>query len=147
MPRKGKLPDRALIVREYAELKLLVQTFADGHHDLIRTVMTSYELIPLGMMSPDLNSYLALVKSAGVMFEIAVRLAAPITVAIFIQNIATAVLSKSLQQLNLMVVQLPAHIAILLLIIGLGAEDFVHAIKDLMETIPGLSLAILVGAT
>ena len=134
------------LARMFNGFGMLIFVAIGGHHALIQTVMASFERMPLGVMTPDLNSYLAIVKSASIMFEIGVRIAAPITVAIFIQNVATGVLSKSLQQLNLMVVQLPAHIAILLLIIGLGAQDFVDAIKDLLETIPGLSLAILFGA-
>lgn len=125
---------------------LLVFVAIDGHHELIRLVTLTFSEIPIGLASPDLNGYLALVHSGSVMFEVAVQLAAPITVAIFVQNIATGVLSKSLQQLNLMVVQLPAHIGIVLLIIGLGAEDFTHAMKDILEASPGRVAAVVMGA-
>ncbi len=134
------------LARMFNGFGVLIFVALDGHLELLRIVSLTFSEIPIGVSGPDLDGYLALVYSGSAMFEIAARLAAPITVTIFIQNVATSVLSKSLQQLNLMVVQLPAHIGIVLLIIGFGASDFVHGIKDLMEQAPGRVLAVVLGA-
>ncbi|MFT5695368.1 MAG: flagellar biosynthetic protein FliR [Myxococcota bacterium] len=134
------------LAQAFNGIGMLVFLALDGHHQLIHLVALSFNEMPIGTAEVDTGAYLAFAQSASVMFEIAVRLSAPITVAIFIQNIATGVLSKSLQQLNLMVVQLPAHIGLLLLILGMGAGDFVHAIKDVLETSPGRVMAVVLGA-
>ncbi len=134
------------LARTFNGFGMLVFLAIDGHHELIKVVAITFNEIPMGLGVPDIGSYLALVHSGSVMFETAVRLAAPITVAIFIQNVATGVLSKSLQQLNLMVVQLPAHIGILLVILGFGAGDFINAIQNMLEASLGRVMAVVLGA-
>ncbi len=134
------------LARMFNGFGLLVFLVLDGHHELIKIVALTFREIPIGLATPDVGAYLALAHSGGIMFEIAVRLAAPISVAIFIQNVATGVLSKSLEQLNLMVVQLPAHIGIVLLMIGFGASDFINGIRDMLELSPGRVLAVVLGA-
>lgn len=134
------------LARTFNGFGMLVFLALDGHYELLKIVSLTFSEIPMGVGIPDIESYMALVQSGSVMFEIAARLAAPITVTILIQNVATGVLSKSLQQLNLMVVQLPAHIGILLLMIGFGAGDFVHAMKNLLELSPGRVIAVVLGA-
>ena len=57
----------------------------------------------------------------GVIFRVAVHLAAPVTAAMIISNVAVGILGRSIPQLNLMALQLPAHVATTLLILGLGA--------------------------
>ncbi len=135
------------LARMFNGFGLLVFLGLDGHHELIRIVSMTFRELPLGLTSPDVGAYLALAHAGSVMFEIAVRLAAPVTVAIFVQNVATGVLSKSLQQLNLMVVQLPLHIGIVMLIIGFGATDFTDGIRDMLEMSPGRVLAVVLGAS
>lgn len=135
------------LARMFNGFGLLVFLALDGHHELFRLLAITYEELPIGLRAPDLDAYLAVGLAGGVMFEIAARLAAPITVAIFIQNVATGVLSKSLQQLNLMVVQLPAHIGILLLILGFGAPEFIDGLKDMLELSPARVLAVVLGET
>lgn len=134
------------LARTFNGFGLLVFLAIDGHYELLNILALTFNEIPMGIGMPDIGSYIALAHSGSVMFEIAARLAAPITVTIFIQNVATGVLSKSLQQLNLMVVQLPAHIGILLLILGFGAGDFMHAMKNILELFPGRVLAVVLGA-
>ncbi|MDP6980473.1 MAG: flagellar biosynthetic protein FliR [Myxococcota bacterium] len=133
------------LARMFNGFGLIVFLALDGHHELIRLLAITFEELPLGLRSPDLTAYLALAHAGSVIFEIAARLAAPITVAIFVQNVATGVLSKSLQQLNLMVVQLPLHIGIVLLIIGFGAPELIDGLRDMLEMSSSRVLAVVLG--
>ncbi len=135
------------LARMFNGFGLLVFLAVDGHHELFRLLAITFEELPIGLRDPDLTAYLALGHAGSIIFEIAARLAAPITVAIFVQNVATGVLSKSLQQLNLMVVQLPAHIGIVLLIIGFGAPEFIDGLKDMLELSPDRVLSVVLGKT
>ena len=67
----------------------------------------------------------------------AFQLAAPISISIFVQNIATGVLARAMPQLNLLLVNLPLHVGMMLFLFGFGATEFVHAFKDILEAWPG----------
>ncbi len=135
------------LARTFNGFAVMIFLAINGHHDLLRSVALSFSELPPGSGGLGVEAFYRSARTGSVIFEIGARMAAPITVAIFVQNVATAVLSKSLQQLNLMVVQLPAHIGLCLVILGLGAGEFMHAFKDVIELVPGRVLAILLGAT
>ena len=40
-------------------------------------------------------------------------------------------------QLNLLLVNLPLHVGMMLFLFGFGATEFVHAFKDILEAWPG----------
>lgn len=117
----------------------------NGHHELIRGIALSFTAIPIGGGLPDTSIFLEVARMGSVIYEVALRIAAPVTVAIFIQNIATGMLGRAMPQLNLLLVNLPLHVGMLLLIVGLGASDFVHAFKDVLEAWPDEVFGIVLG--
>ena len=116
-----------------------------GHHDLIRGITISFAALPVGGSLPTEDVFLGIARLGGVIWKIAFQLAAPITVAIFVQNIATGLLGRAMPQLNLLIVNLPLHVGMLLLIIGLGAGDFIHGFKDVIEFWPSQVFGIVMG--
>lgn len=105
----------------------------------------SFTVIPIGGGLADTNMFYEVAKMGGVIYEVALRLAAPVTVAIFIQNIAVGMLGRAMPQLNLLLVNLPLHVGMLLLIVGLGASDLVHAFKDVLEIWPDEVFGVMFG--
>lgn len=126
---------------------MLIFLVIGGHHDLIRGITMSFTALPIGGALPSEEMFLAVARLGSVIWEIAFRLAAPITVAIFVQNIATGLLGRAMPQLNLLIVNLPLHVGILLLIVGLGAGDFIHGFKDIIEVWPGQVFELVIGGT
>ena len=124
---------------------MLIFLVIGGHHELIRGITLSFSALPIGGGLPGEEVFLAVVRLGGVIWKIAFQLAAPITVAIFVQNIATGLLGRAMPQLNLLIVNLPLHVGMLLLIIGLGANDFIHAFKDILEVWPSQVFEIVIG--
>ncbi|HHK42229.1 MAG TPA: type III secretion protein [Planctomycetaceae bacterium] len=116
-----------------------------GHHELIRGITESFAVLPIGGALPDEEIFLAVARLGSVVWEVAFKLAAPITVAIFVQNVATGLLGRAMPQLNLLIVNLPLHVGMLLLIVGLGASDFTHAFKDVIEFWPSRIFGLLMG--
>jgi flagellar biosynthetic protein FliR len=124
---------------------MLIFLVIGGHHDLIRGISLSFSALPIGGGLPSEDVFLAVARLGSVIWQIAFQLAAPITVAIFVQNIATGLLGRAMPQLNLLIVNLPLHVAMLLLIVGLGATDFIHAFKDLIEVWPTQVFDLVIG--
>ncbi len=124
---------------------MLIFLAIGGHHDLIRGIAASFTLFPVGGGLGETEVFHELARLGGIIYEVAFRLAAPVTVAIFIQNVATGVLGRAMPQLNLLLVNLPLHVGMLLLIVGLGANDLAHAIEDVLEGWPERVVAVLAG--
>ena len=69
----------------------------------------------------------------GVLFEVAVRIAAPVTAAMLLANIAVGILGRTIPQLNLMALQLPAHVGVTLLLMGVGASLFGNEVQRIFD--------------
>ena len=48
-------------------------------------------------------------------------------------------------QLNLLLVNLPLHVGMMLFIVGFGAVEFVHAWKDVLEVWPSRVFEVVIG--
>ena len=75
----------------------------DGHHLLIQGLIRSFEVVPPGglhLMAGHLRVFLDL---AGGIFEIAVRIAAPVLAGLLITDTAMGLLSRAIPQLNVFV--------------------------------------------
>ncbi|MFK7898696.1 MAG: flagellar biosynthetic protein FliR [Myxococcota bacterium] len=126
---------------------MLIFLVIGGHHELIMGIVQSFEIMPIGGGMPESILLFEVAKLGSVIWEVAFRLAAPITVAIFVENVATGVLGRAMPQLNLLIVNLPLHVGMLLLVLGLGASDYVHAFKDVIEVWPTRVFQTLLGGS
>jgi flagellar biosynthetic protein FliR len=107
---------------------LLVFLAVDGHHDLLRAFARSLELLPPGS---DALPALARAPELGAsLFANGLRLSAPYTGALLLSNVLVGVLGRTIPQLNLMSVQLPAQVAIVIGLFALGAAPFCDAVAS-----------------
>lgn len=88
----------------------LVYLAIDGHHALLRAAATSFEVLAPGGGGPALDSMLGVARLGAHVFEVGLQLAAPVTVAMLVANVALGVLGRALPEMNLMMVQIPAHV-------------------------------------
>lgn len=124
---------------------LLVFVAIDGHLELLRAVALSYEAIPVASGGLDPRAFLHVVALAADIFEIGFRLAAPITIAIIVTNLGTGILGRVIPQLNLMMLQLPAHVAVSLGLVMLGASTLIDATATIAEAWPERVLRAVTG--
>jgi flagellar biosynthetic protein FliR len=107
---------------------LMVFLAVEGHHVVIRGLAASFESLPVGAASLGASRIWDVVGLGGVVFDTAVRLAAPVTVVMMVTNVGIGILGRAIPQLNLMAVQLPALIALLLITFLLAAGPLTSAI-------------------
>ena len=91
----------------------------DGHHVLIRALALSVEHYPPGSLAFELDVAEHL-KFSGVMFTFGLALAAPVMLSLLLSDIALAVMSRSMPQLNVFV--LSFSVKIVLGLIGLAVS-------------------------
>jgi flagellar biosynthetic protein FliR len=97
---------------------LLVFLVLDGHHLLLRALIASFHAAPPGAVALAGDGFRALVSLAGGLFELGVRVAAPVTLAILLTNAALGVLARMVPQLNVFVVGFPVNVGVGLMVIG-----------------------------
>lgn len=123
-PEMGQSTDVARLMTVFATLLFLA---TDAHHDLIAIFVRSYDLVPAG--SADVN---ALVREGvaltGRIFVIAVKLGAPVVVAIVTTNILLGFVVKASPQINIFFISFPLYIGIGFLLLLLAVPAYVVAI-------------------
>jgi len=122
----------------YFILAMLVFLTIDGHHLLIYTLSESFSRLPVGSMTviekPLLDS---IVRLFGSVFVISFKIAAPVTAAILVVDVALGVIAKAVPQVNVFIVGLPIKILIGLLVILLTLAAFrniVHVLTSGMQS-------------
>jgi flagellar biosynthetic protein FliR len=91
----------------------------DGHHVLIRALALSVERFPPGALAFDLD-FAEHLQFSGAMFTFGLALAAPVMLSLLLADIALAVMSRSMPQLNVFV--LSFSLKIVLGLIGLATS-------------------------
>lgn len=124
---------------------LVLFLVVDGHHALLRGLAGSYERLPLGESLLHAGHFSAIVALGSSLFEVAVRLAAPLLVVMFIVNVAVGILGRAIPQLNLMSVQLPAQIGITLIVLALAAAPLSQAIIEVLTEGSERAIAAVAG--
>jgi flagellar biosynthetic protein FliR len=111
----------------FEAIAVLVWFSIDGHHALLRAAAFSFDLTaPGGGLA--VPSLLGVARLGGDLFATATRLAAPILVAMGIANVGLGVLGRALPEMNLMMVQIPAHVLFGFGVLLAGATPFGEAL-------------------
>ncbi|MBX9929464.1 MAG: flagellar biosynthetic protein FliR [Gemmatimonadaceae bacterium] len=84
----------------------------DLHGVMIRALAQSFTLIPAGTPGHLAEGAKAMVISAGALFALGIRFAAPVIAAILVVNVALATLGRAAPQLNVLSLSFPIQIAI-----------------------------------
>jgi flagellar biosynthetic protein FliR len=92
----------------------------DGHHLLLVVLAQSFSQVPVGgppLMPGALYSYL--VPLSSLMFQLAIKLVAPIMLVLFLSQIALGLVSRTVPQVQVMIVGLPLTIGVGLIFLSI----------------------------
>lgn len=117
-----------------------------GHHAILRGLAASFERLPLGEALLTADHYAAIAALGASVFELTARLAAPISVVMLVSNVGVGILGRAIPQLNLMALQLPAFIAIILIVLGLASAPLTEAIAAALNESTERALAAVLGS-
>jgi flagellar biosynthesis protein FliR len=123
---------------------LIVFLLLDGHHQVLRAVMASFELVPLTGARVTAGGPV-LLGFVGEFFATALRLAAPFMITIFLVDIALGVFARMVPQADLFSLGLPIKIFAGLLLLLLYMSQFFPLIPSMIDTMVRY-MEILVGA-
>lgn len=125
-------------------LALLIYVSVGGHLVLLEGLAGSLRALPPGTpMDLDAGARGATLL-LGTLYTSALRAAAPVMVTLLITNVALAILSRAVPQLNTMMVSLPMTIGVGLIMLGASLPLVASAIGGWMSGLP-VSVAGVVG--
>lgn len=133
-----------VLTQLYFLLSMLIFLAIDGHHWFIWALSYSLEIVPPGgfYLRGQLGEHL--IKLSGSILIIAVKIAAPILVALFLVQMGLGILAKAAPQINIMMTSFPLIIAAGLLILALSTLLLMGYLKEIfMEGGRGLIWEIL----
>lgn len=100
-------------------LTVLVFFSIDGHHLLVRAIAASFELVPPNGFQPEEALCGVVVKASSQMFVVALKIAAPIMIALFLSNLCLGIVARTVPQVNILMIGFPINITLGLVIFGL----------------------------
>src|SRR5690606_8448377 len=103
-----------------------------GPEALVRALRHSFTSLPIGGGAPSAGSFLGLATLGAELFRLAVQLAAPVTVAMLLANLVLGFVGRALPEINLMALQLPAHVLVLLALLAAGATPLADVLAPLL---------------
>ena len=110
----------------------------DGHHMFIRALARSFSVAPPSGLSFDPGLATVLIRTSARMFLIALKIAAPIMIALFLSNLCLGIVARTVPQVNILMIGFPLNI-------GLGLIFFGLTLSQLLPFLIGLTREI--GAT
>lgn len=117
----------------YSYLVMLMLMVTNMHYYLIRAIVDSFRLIPVGEVTIPVNIYEAFMKFMVDYFIIGFRIILPIFAATLLVNVVLGVLAKAAPQMNMFVVGMQLKV-----IVGLGmlwmVVDLVPEVADFIFT-------------
>lgn len=108
----------------YYILAFLILFSIDGHHIIIRSVIDSYDFLPIGQFSMGEGTAHFLINILSETFVTGFKLAMPIIGIILLIDLLLGFLARTIPQMNVFVVGMPFKILIGLIIIALGIPLF-----------------------
>lgn len=107
------------------------------HHIFIRAIVESYRVIPVGAwhMSGGLMQFI--ITTTGAIFILAIKLSAPIMVALLATSVALGIMARSFPQMNIFMVSMPLNIGIGFLALGLSLLTFLRTLEKSFGGIDG----------
>ena len=113
----------------------------NGHHDLLRIIAASLDAIPLG--SPHfLESLGPLLAFISAIFVVGMGVAGGVILCLFLTDLAIAMLSRTIPQMNVLVLGFQAKTLVLLIALpmtlGFAAALMARMLRMTLEAMPGL---------
>jgi flagellar biosynthetic protein FliR len=99
-------------------LALLAFLVLDVHHTLLRALLESFRVAPVGGVVLSRGVLASVVAEGAALFAVGVRIAAPVLLVLLLVNGALALLARTIPQANVLAVGLPATVGVGLVVVG-----------------------------
>ncbi|MFH2049464.1 MAG: flagellar biosynthetic protein FliR [bacterium] len=123
----------SVIARFWVLIATLIFLIINGHHMVITALVDSYRAIPVGTASMSAPIAELMMKYTGYVFVIAVKLAAPVIVTLFLTDVALGLISKVMPTMNVFFVGFPIKIGVGLTVVALSLPLFAYVLENFVN--------------
>jgi len=122
----------------YSSLAAITLIGVNAHHALIRTLVRSYDAIPVGTGSIHQSMVGTITAMLGLIFYVGVQFAAPVVIVLVVVEVALGIVTRAAPSLNLMVIGAPVR-----LILGLVTlMAAVQVVPGIVSTLSGRAIEL-----
>ncbi len=118
----------------YYIFSMLVFLMVKGHYMVIRALYDSFKVVPLNKTIFRQELPLDLIRVFGDVFITGFKIAAPITAAILMANIALGVMARAVPHLNIFILGMPVKIIVGIFIILASIPLFVELLGEMFDS-------------
>jgi flagellar biosynthetic protein FliR len=111
----------------YGTVAILVLFSMDLHHDLLRALVRSFEVVPVGLGGLGGDVAGVVMRLLGLVFLVGLQLASPVVIVLLVTELALGLLSRAAPTLNLMAQGFPIRLLVGLL-----------ALASVIQVVPGV---------
>jgi flagellar biosynthetic protein FliR len=123
---------QSIVVSQALNLVTVLLFFSiNGHHMFIKALASSFHVVPPNAFYLNSSVVFAVLKISSEMFVIALKIAAPIMIALFLSNICLGIVARTVPQVNILMVGFPLNIC-------LGLILFIIVLNNLGPFFEGL---------
>ena len=134
----------ASVVAQWQQLAaLLLFLVLDVHHVLLRAVLESFRVAPVGHLVPSQDLLAGVVAQGASLFAIGVRLAAPVCVVLVLVNAGLGVLARTIPQLNAFAVGFPVNVGVGLVVVGASLPFTLQFLTGRFDALGGVLDALV----
>jgi flagellar biosynthetic protein FliR len=118
---------------------LTIFLLLNGHHAMLTALVRSFQNVPLGGYVPNDQLLTTTVGLLSSMYDLAVRLSAPLLCLIFLETVAMGFIAKTVPQLNILSLGFPVRIIVglfmLALLVGVQFDTIIDGIRMMLDGI------------
>ncbi len=103
----------------------------NGHHIFLKACIKSFQFIPLAGLSVNAHFFKLLINSGAAIFIIAVKIGIPMLIALFLVDVAFAIIARLAPQINILIVGIPIKIFVGFIFMMISLPLFVLMFKKL----------------
>ncbi|HMA66762.1 MAG TPA: flagellar biosynthetic protein FliR, partial [Desulfosalsimonadaceae bacterium] len=115
----------------------------DVHHMLLRVMVHSYEILPVGGLDLSGRAIPFIMELTGAMFALGLQLIAPVMVVLMLSMFILGIMSRVFSQLQVFLLSFPINISLALIIIGLSMEMVLSLMEQEFQVLQERLLQIL----
>src|SRR5690606_3293279 len=132
-PQMGS--EAPVVAQFYFAIALLTFFLIDGHHGLLRALVQSFDVVPLGGATLSGGVPAIALDAVRSMFSLGLKIALPVIGALFLTDVALGIVARAGSQMNVCFVGFPLKVGLWLLLLASAMCGFIGFIAEAIGTV------------